>query len=344
MRRLLLVNLGSPSSPEPEDVGVYLKQFLMDESVIDINPLARWILVNWLIVPKRKFASSEAYKSVWGKEGSPLVAFTRSFAQKLQQENPEWEVRWAMRYGIPSFEDELRKMLSENSAPIDIVPLYPQWAKSSTGTCQKVIDRVLKRKGSPCSVRVLQDFYDHRSLVHSFVEQIRLTTEEFRPDSLLFSFHGLPEHHIKEADTSGKHCLLRSDCCAKVNSVNRFCYRAQCFATARAIASELGDELKGYQVSFQSRLGRRPWIKPYTDLVIADFVKCGSKRLLVCCPSFVADCLETLEEIQIRLREDFIRLGGEDLKLVPSLNAEEHWVKGFSEMMESEGLSWEKMG
>lgn len=340
-RNLLLVNLGSPNKPTPESVGEYLKQFLMDPFVIDIPRVWRWILVHLLIVPKRKYRSAEAYSKVWGEEGSPLLVNTKKFAESLQKKYPDWDIRWAMRYGSPDFEKALEDWLKESNDPIDVVPLYPQYAKSSTGTCWNIIFKLAQKYKANNRVRVLQDFYDHPEFIKSFSIQLKAELEARRPEHVLFSFHGLPEHHIQELDLSGEHCLKKADCCSAVSSVNRRCYRAQCFATARAMASLSGLTQDQYSVSFQSRLGNKPWVKPYTDQVLNEMAFGSTKRTLVVCPSFVSDCLETLEEIQIQAKADFNEISGGDLYLVPSLNDSIDWIESFGKMMEDKSLSWE---
>ncbi len=332
-RNIILVNLGSPDSPTPEAVGRYLREFLMDSFVIDSPIFVRWPLVNMLIVPKRKFRSAEAYSKVWGPEGSPLITNSETFVAKLKAANPEWNIKLAMRYGKNRLKEVLEQSLKEHSEPIDIIPLYPQYAKSSTGTCWDVAYKVAKSLKALERVNILPDFYNEPRLTQAFSKQIAQAKEEFRPDKILFSYHGLPESHITELDRSGTHCLKKSNCCEMITEFNRQCYRAQCFQTTKAIAQNLQLNAKEYQISFQSRLGRKPWIKPYTDFVLKELAQAGHKRLLVACPSFVADCLETLEEIQIQAKEDFKHFGGEDLKLVPSLNDSSHWVEGFTHML-----------
>jgi ferrochelatase len=306
-RNILLVNLGSPEAPEPREVGTYLREFLGDPFVVDTSAFVRWLLVNALIVPRRKYKSAEAYKKIWTEEGSPLIVNSQNFLRKLQTDQPQWEVRLAMRYGTPALREVFNSWLEETDEPIEVVPLYPQYAKSSTGTCWDLLYKVAKDKRSLERVRVLPDFFEHISFIESCALMYTAAASEFLPDATIFSFHGLPEHHVTELDASGAHCLKSKSCCDKVTSVNRWCYRAQCYQTAKGIANQVG--ITDYKVTFQSRLGRRPWIKPYTDEVLKEVADSGKKRLLISCPSFVADCLETLEEIQMRAKEDFISFG-----------------------------------
>jgi ferrochelatase len=323
-RNLLLVNLGSPEAPTPRAVGRYLNEFLMDPFVIDVPAPLRWLLVRVLIVPKRKYTSAEAYRKIWRPEGSPLLVNSQQFLESVKREKPNWDFRLAMRYGRPSLKEVLGAWLRETREPIDIVPLYPQYAKSSTGTCWNEVYQLGRDTGSLERMRILVDFYEAPAMISSFAENWRAANKDFNADYTLFSFHGLPEHHITELDVK-----------------NRRCYRTQCFQTAGAIAGDLRLSPHDFSISFQSRLGRRPWIKPYTDVVLKELAESGKRRLLVACPSFVSDCLETLEEIQLRARSDFIRFGGEDLRLVPSLNAAAHWVKDFCGFLEDNEVNWE---
>ncbi|MBX3022661.1 MAG: ferrochelatase [Bdellovibrionales bacterium] len=336
-RGLLLINLGSPDAPTAPAVGKYLKEFLNDKYVIDLPPPFRQFLVWGLIAPLRSHSSAHAYQKIWTEEGSPLVGHTRAFAQDLAVAMPATEIRWAMRYGSPSILDTLKNWKVRR---LDVVPLYPQYAESSTRTAIEQTKKGLI--GFPGEVRWLQDFYDQPEYIAAEVRQIQQAMQSFQPDHLLLSFHGLPEHHM--AKLHPRVCGQEPHNCERVTAENRLCYRAQCFATARAVAAGLGKGGYGFSVSFQSRLGRRPWVKPYTDFVINDLAAEGKKRVLVACPSFVADCLETLEEVQIRLRDQFIAKGGEDLKLVPSLNSESHWVQGFQKMIARSDLAWQNLG
>lgn len=330
-RGLLLLNLGSPEAPTPEAVKIYLKQFLNDPYVIDIPKVLRIILVNGIIVPRRKFSSAEAYEKIWTKNGSPLVHTTKVFAEKVAASiGDRWDVRWAMRYGQPSVASVLKDWSPED---LHIVPLYPQYAESSTLTA---IDEVKKHARVP--FRYLQDFYIEPEFIDSEVRQIEAALKNFEPDRLLLSFHGLPQHHLTKIHPTI--CAQTPQCSQQISSGNRMCYRAQSFATARAISDKLSFPKQNVVVGFQSRLGNRPWIQPYTDVVVEDLAKAGVKRLLVACPSFVTDCLETLEEIQMRLKEQFLEAGGTDLQLVAAPNAEAHWVDNFTRMVQKTSMEW----
>lgn len=321
-RGVLLINLGSPASTDPKDVRTYLNQFLMDKYVIDIPKFFRHILVKGIITPRRSFKSAAAYDVIWTEEGSPLVNYTRRFAEKLQKlVHFQYDIRWAMRYGQPSVESRMRDWDVEE---ILIIPLYPQYAESSSLTA---IEEALAFLPPGVRTKVAKDFFQHEAFISSEAQGIQAHLDKFQPDHLLLSYHGLPERHLKKLYPD--HCLQEPGCCAKVKEENRFCYRAQCFATTRAITAKLNYPRANISVSFQSRLGRQPWIKPYTDYVVPALVKQGVKKLSVASPSFVCDCLETLEEIQVRLREQFLESGGIDLQLIPALNDQDYWVSNF---------------
>ena len=330
---LLLINLGSPPEPTRGAVHRYLTQFLTDKYVIDLPWLWRQILVRGIIVPFRAGKSAHAYKSIWRPEGSPLTIYTRGFAERVAVEmGPEWEVRWAMRYGEPSVATTMKNWDVDS---VKVIPLYPQYAESSTQTAlDEVIALVPKTK-----TIYLQDFYERPEFLDAQAMIMQRHIDEFKPDGVLFSFHGLPEHHLNRLHP--EHCHQNSNCCDHVGPANRLCYRAQCMATVRGLKDRLDFSRDKIHVGFQSRLGRRPWIKPYTDFVIGPLIKSGVRRLLVGCPSFVADCLETLEEIEMRLREQFIEEGGEELKLIPSLNLDANWVENFGRMVRAKDLPWQ---
>lgn len=331
---LLLLQLGSPAGTSVPEVRRFLREFLMDSRVIDIPWLARFFLVNGVIAPFRAPKSAEAYKAIWTEQGSPLMVFTKDFAEKVKKQlSHRFDVRWAARYGEPRLENV---MADWDVKEIYVIPLYPQFATSSS---KSAIEHVVAHLPRPdVKLHVLRDFYAEPEFIHSQTSVIRKAAESFRPDHYLLSFHGLPVHHVQQLHP--RHCLQKPGCCEKVTDRNRWCYRAQCMATARALMSALELSAEKITVAFQSRLGSRPWIEPFSDQVVDQLARDGVRRLLVSCPSFVADCLETLEEVQIRLREQFIAAGGEDLRLVPALNAEDIWVHDFSQMVTRHNLHW----
>ena len=334
----------------------------MDKWVIDIPAPLRWFFVNVMIVPKRKFASAEAYKTIWTERGSPLLIHLEDLEAKVKKLVPDWKVACAMRYGNPSTQSGLERL--KDCDRILIFPLYPQYAESSTRSSREEVERAAKRLGLKAELVFVKDFYEHPEFIDSFAEtalsaisgyeitdtsaersasgsasslhaatvsESTSSTPDFvqKFDHVLMSFHGLPERQIKRTDKSGgQHCLASADCCSKITDVNRDCYRAQSYATARALAKRLGLRDDQYSVSFQSRLGRTPWIRPYTDVVIPELAKRGVKRLAVMCPSFAADCLETIEEIGDRARHLFLENGGESFAAIPCPNSSDRWASG----------------
>lgn len=336
---VLLVNLGTPDAPEPGPVRTYLREFLNDPRVIDINPVGRFALLELLILPTRPAKSAEAYRKVWTEDGSPLLVFSRALADKVSAALPEAEVVLAMRYGSPSIPDGLAALREAGCDELIVLPLYPQYAASSTAsTIDRVYDEV-KKAWKPPFVTIVPPFFDDPRFIDAFAQVGRPVLDALEPDHVLMSFHGLPERHILKGDpTGGQHCLASQGCCDAIGPNNRMCYRAQSFATARLIAEALEIPKAEFSVAFQSRLGRTPWIKPYTDHVLVELAQRGVKRLAVFCPAFVADCLETLEEIGMRAKEDFLAAGGEALELVPSLNATGPWVDTVVGLLRDAGL------
>ena len=283
-RGLLLLNLGTPDSPEPNDVGRYLREFLMDKWVIDIAKPLRWFLVNVLVIPKRKYASGEAYKTIWGPRGSPLLNHLRDLAEKVRPLATDFtHVEIAMRYGNPSIEKAIRAFRDGGVQELVVFPLYPQYAESSTRSSIEECKRIAATVAPTMKLEFVRDFYEHPAFIRAYAEEVRKTFGDRMPDRLLLSFHGLPERHVKRTDASGSHCLQKKDCCAQIVAANRECYRAQCFATTRALARELGLASEKVIVSFQSRLGRTPWIQPFTDVVIPGLPSGGVKSLVVAC-------------------------------------------------------------
>jgi len=323
---LLLINLGTPAAPTTSAVRRYLREFLGDPRVIDIHPIGRALLLHLIILPIRPAKSAHAYASIWdAKRGSPLLYHSRDLAEAVAEKlGADWHVELAMRYGTPSLGAALEAFAEREVERIVVMPLFPQYASSSTGTAQA---RVMELAGERWNVPALDfvpAFYNDPGFLTAFEEVARPALAEFRPDHVLFSFHGLPVRQIVKTDRHRTVCFQRETCCDEHKNPN--CYRAQSFATARALAERLALTSDRYTICFQSRLGRTPWIQPYTDHVIDQLGRGGTKRLAVMCPAFVADCLETVEEIGIRAREQWKRAGGDELILVPSLNATRPWV------------------
>lgn len=330
---VLILNLGTPDDPSPKSVGRYLKQFLMDKWVVDIPFLVRAFLVYVLIVPKRKFASAEAYEKVWTHQGSPLLFHSKNFVTKLKAIlGSQFEVKVAMRYGNPSISDVLGEFQKSQINNLIVIPMYPQYAESSVRSSLEELKAAFKKLNFAPSLKIVPPFHSSQGYLDSYAELIR---PHLSPSThLLMSYHGLPERHVQKTDLTGKHCLKSQTCCDSLNDANRFCYRAHCFATSRGLAERLGLSREQYSVSFQSRLGRSPWIKPYTDFLYKDLINQGKTNLVVVSPSFVTDCLETIEELGMRLREDYLRDGGTAFTLVPCLNDSDQWVAAVSDVVD----------
>lgn len=325
---LLLINLGTPAAPTTSAVRVYLRQFLSDPRVLDINPIGRFFLLNLIILPFRPRKSAAAYQKIWTEAGSPLLVESQALLEKVRKAlGAEFVVELGMRYGEPSIPRAMERLLAQAPDRIVVLPLYPHYSSATAGSSLEEVFRFCAGRWNVPPLLVGKPFYEHPAFLRAFIEVGRPLLEEKKPDHILFSYHGLPERHLHKSDESGAHCLSSERCCDTIGAVNRNCYRAQCFATTRALAKMLSLSPDQYSISFQSRLGRDSWVKPYTDTILGELAKQGVKNLLVFCPAFVADCLETLEEIQIRAKETFLAAGGEDLTLVPSLNAHPTWVE-----------------
>jgi len=324
---LLLINLGTPASPRPADVRPYLREFLMDPRVVDIPGWKRWLIVHLFILPFRPRKSGEAYAQIWTEQGSPLLVHSRELAKKVQARlGSRVHVDLAMRYGNPSIADALEHFRRSGIQRVVVLPLYPQYSSATTGsTVEKVFEEVARHWNTPY-VQVVPPFYDHPAFLDAYAGAVRPVLQRVRPEKVFLSFHGLPERQVIKGDDSGAHCLKRTDCCASVDVVNRDCYRAQCFATARLLASRLGVSEEMSVVCFQSRLGREPWIRPYTEERLAEEARAGCKRAVILSPAFVADCLETLEELGIRGVGTWKENGGETLALAPAPNSSDRWA------------------
>jgi ferrochelatase len=324
----LLVNLGTPLGPDVPSVRRYLRQFLSDPRVIDIPAPARWALLNLIILPTRPPKSAEAYEKVWTDRGSPLLFHSQDLRDKVQARlGDSVQVELGMRYQEPSLAGALQRFSAAGVDRIIMLPLFPQYSSAAWGSAVQEAYEVAARLWNVPSITTVPPFYDHPAFIHAFAEVARPVLDAHDPDVVLLSYHGLPERHCTKSDESGgKHCLASAGCCDAIVWANRYCYRAQCMATSRLLTQALGLGPADHEVTFQSRLGRTPWIRPYTDVRIVELAKAGKKRAVVLSPAFVADCLETLEEIALRLRDDFLAHGGEELVLVPSLNATDPWV------------------
>jgi len=316
---LLLINLGTPDAPTTPAVRRYLREFLSDPRVIDINPVGRALLLNLIILPTRPAKSAAAYRKIWDPErGSPLLAHSKDLAAGVQAGlGAGWQVELAMRYGAPSIADALERLRA--CERIVVLPLYPQHAASSTSTSVARVMELATAKWDVAPIDVVPAFYADAGFLDAWAEVAKPVLADARADHVMFSFHGLPERQIRKSGDA--QCLASPTCCERTPP--NTCYRAQCYFTAKELSQRLA--IADYTVCFQSRLGRTPWITPHTDVVLDELAK-THKRLVVFCPAFVADCLETLEEIGMRAKEQWLAAGGEELVLVPSLNATSAWV------------------
>jgi ferrochelatase len=331
---LLLVNLGTPDAPTPGAVRRYLREFLGDPRVIDMNRFGRFLLLNLVILPFRPRTSAHAYGKIWSERGSPLLLHGRELAAAVAERlGDRWHVELAMRYGRPSIGQALDAFAAAAIDRIVVLPLYPQYASSSTGSTVEAVQAQAGARWNVPFIDVVEPFFAEPGFLDAAAAVARPVIDAAAADHVLFSFHGLPERQVRKSDPSGRHCLAAATCCDALGEINRYCYRAQCYATARALAGRLALAADRHTVSFQSRLGRIPWIRPYTDQVIVELAGRGIERLAVLCPAFVADCLETLEEIGIRARDQFRAAGGKELTLVPCVNASPAWADAVAAMV-----------
>jgi protoporphyrin/coproporphyrin ferrochelatase len=329
---VLLVNVGTPDAPTPRAVRRYLEEFLSDPFVIDIPAPLRFLLLHLWILPLRPRRAAAAYRKIWTERGSPLRVHGEDLRAKLSGRTGR-SVALGMRYGQPGLGTALDELVDAGVKEVQVLPLFPQYSESAWETAAVATRRLAKDRGVELSF--VPPFFDHPGFLAALAAVARPTIAEFAPDHLLVSFHGLPERHIRRTDRSETgFCLTRADCCDEVVSPNRDCYRAQCFATARGLAAALELDPARWSVAFQSRLGRTPWIRPFTDHRVTELAATGCKRLAVTCPSFVTDCLETLEEIQIRARDMFVSAGGEDLRLIPAVNSSDTWVEVIAGLLD----------
>ena len=306
----------------------------MDPLVVDIPWLLRWVLVNVLIVPKRKHASALLYQRVWTAEGSPLLSNTKKLAAAVAQRVPGAVVRFAMRYGKPSVASALEELRGSGVDQLDVVPLYPQYSLAASESSIQRVKACLLAQDWNVPVRWVPPFYDDPGFIEAVTAVARPVLAAKPHDAVLFSFHGLPERHVQRTDRTGAHCLKTDRCCDAVVAANQNCYRAQSYATAREVAKRLLPPGKKWFVGFQSRLGNTPWIRPYSEAFYEELPKQGVKRLAVLSPSFVADCLETLEEIALRGNEQWKECGGEELFLVPCVNDAPVWADALVRIIE----------
>lgn len=330
---MLLVNLGSPDSTEVKDVRRYLGEFLMDERVIDIPYWKRFLLIKGIILNVRPKKSAAAYKKIWWKEGSPLVVISQRFTDKVRKKI-DLPVALGMRYGSMSMEKALRELESQKVTDVYLIPLYPHYAMSSFETVVEKANELLADSFKEMKMEVLAPFYNKPDYIKVMSQHLAKELEGFDYDHILFSYHGIPERHIFKGDITGSHCKLNETCCEVKSKAHETCYRHQCFETTKGIVKELGLEEGKYRNSFQSRLLKDPWLKPYTDHELEAMPEQGIKKLAVITPAFVSDCLETLEEIAMEGKDEFLSFGGEDFKHISCLNDDDAWVEVMVQWIE----------
>ncbi len=332
---VLLVNLGTPDSTKTGDVRKYLREFLMDGRVIDFPFIPRWMLVNLIIAPFRAPKSAKEYRKLWTDRGSPLLFHTEDLKEKLvaKLDAEEYLVSMAMRYQSPSIESGLKELMDAKVRKIIVLPLFPQYASATNGS---VIDKVMEiARGWQIipEITFISNFVEHPLFIQAWEELGKEMMQQDQYDRYLFSYHGLPERQIRKGSVDN-YCKLGA-CCNKYGPKNQFCYRAQCFHTTRLVAAKLGLPEDKVMTCFQSKLGKDPWIKPYTEDVIKELAEQGVKKVLVFSPAFVADCLETTVEVGEEYKEEFEELGGEKWDLVPSLNSTDTWIDCVKDLVET---------
>lgn len=332
-KAVLLINLGTPDQPSPSKVGKYLTEFLNDKRVIDIHPVGRFLLVNLIIVPFRSFRSSKLYQHIWTAAGSPLLLNSIALKEKLQKKlGDNYVVDLGMRYQTPSIKSALERIRAQRPESIYVLPLYPQYASSSTGSTLEEVFKIVKKWEVIPNMTVMSKFYDHPRFIEALVSEAhKHNINDY--DHVLFSYHGLPERQILKASAHyGANTCAMGSCCDAITQNNQYCYRANCFETTRQLVKALNIPEKKYTSAFQSRLDSK-WLMPFSDKVIEELAKKGAKKILVFSPAFVADCLETIYEIGTEYQEIFKQHGGEKITLVNSLNSSDVWVDAVQEMV-----------
>jgi len=330
---ILVINLGTPDSYNPSDVRKYLNQFLTDGRVIDIPFLWRQLLVRGIIVPLRYRKVAKKYQEIWLEQGSPLKVYSQDLADKLQVLlGEEYVVELAMCVQHPSVKSAMERLRKQQVARIVIFPMYPQYASSTVGSAYESVLSEIKTWLTIPELKLVKPYYDHPAFIGAWIERAKnYVLKDY--DHILFSYHGLPVRHLKNAYPGNNHCYSSTGCCEKITAENRYCYKAQCLATTKFLVKELGLLPDQYSTCFQSRLGRDEWIQPYLTDVMDKLAGEGKKKILVFSPAFVADCLETIHEIAIESLEEFQKAGGEKLDLVASLNTEDYWIAAVKQIL-----------
>jgi len=330
---VLLVNLGTPDEPSRGAVYRYLKQFLLDPRVIDIPWLPRNLLVRAIIAPFRSGESSKIYKKLWTEEGSPIKTYGYTLQKEVQKIlGEDYMVELAMRYQSPSIESAFQRLKAALVDEIIVFPLFPHYASATTGSVHEEVMRLLRKEQVIPPLKMINSYHDNKEMIEVFADNARKHDID-KMDHVLFSFHGVPQRHMRKADTTKEHCLKKENCCSTICDANKFCYSAQCHATAHLIAAELGIPKEKYTICYQSRLGKDPWMQPYTTDSLKERREAGDKNLLVFSAAFVADCLESTIEISDEYQEEWEEMGGEKLYLVESLNDNPKWISAVANMV-----------
>jgi protoporphyrin/coproporphyrin ferrochelatase len=329
MKGVLLVNLGSPESPTPKDVKPYLDEFLMDKYVIDVPYLLRALLVRGIILRKRPEKSAAAYKKIWWEEGSPLIVLSQRAHQKVQKLTTV-PVALSMRYGTMTILKGLQELKDKGVTEVMLFPLYPQHAMASTTTILVLAEELRKKHFPEMKFTIVPAFYNKPDYIKNLADSIQKHLDGFEYDHLLFSYHGIPERHVRKTDVTKSHCTIDGSCCNTPSPAHEFCYRHQCYETTRQVVELLGIPKEKYSQTFQSRLAGDKWLEPYTDIEINKMPEKGIKNLAVVTPAFVADCLETLEEIAMEANHQFKEHGGENFLAIPCLNDSDEWCQTLS--------------
>jgi len=329
MKGLLLINLGSPDSTSIPDIKRYLDEFLMDKRVIGKSYIFRWILVKLIILNTRPRKSAKAYKKIWWKEGSPLIVLSRRLFNKITK-LLDIPVSLAMRYGSITINKGLKELKNNGVKDVLVLPLYPHYAMSSYETVVEKVKEEVKENFPDINIDIVPPFYNNSKYIDLLSLKISSSIKNIEYDHILFSYHGIPISHLKISDPTNSHCYKVENCCSVSSSAHETCYKHQCLETTRLVTEKLNISKDKYSNSFQSRLPNEPWLKPYTDSELERLAKSGKKKLVIITPAFVTDCLETLEEIEMEGKEEFIEAGGEEYTYVPCLNDDDNWAQLIS--------------
>lgn len=327
MTGLLLINLGTPESTSKKDVKKYLGEFLMDERVIDIDYWKRWILIKGIILNTRPSKSAAAYKKVWTEKGSPLMVHSVNLTRKVQEKlGPDIHVALGMRYGNPSTASAIKELKAKGVTKLVVLPLYPQYAMSSTETVVEKVKEEVEAQAAKWDMKIIPPFYNEPNYIKNLCDSIAREIDIDNYDKIVFSYHGIPERHIRKTDPTNSHCKIDGSCCNTPSEAHQFCYRHQSFETTKEVIKNLNWDANKVINTFQSRLGRAEWLKPYNAKTLAELPKQGVKKIAVIMPAFVADCLETLEEMRMEGKEIFTEAGGERFDVVSCLNDDDAWA------------------